>query len=274
MESKSISIKQLIDRVRRHSMLADIPEEAIIDYCVDFFKIVGLPTALEEKTALVRISKYRGALPSDFLEMTQVRAVNCNYKDFDEYTSYTKGNEVFYNNKVWIFTDSHLGAWDEDDVEETTIRGAVAYYRYSTDTFHLSSNKTYASPLTYKLQGGVIYTSNEEGFVEIAYQAIETDSCGLPVIPDNAKFLRAIQAYIKNQHFLMLFDEGRLDPRVLQKAEQEYCFAVGACESEFHMLSLDKAESVANMAKSIINREMEHQRGYATSGDKEFLRRH
>lgn len=275
MEPKTISIKQLIDRVKRKSMLSDISEEAIIEYCVDFFQIVGLPNALEEKTALIKIGKNRGSLPEDFFEMTQVRAVNCSYKEFSESTDYKTGAIVFYNYKVWKFTEDHnAGKWDESQVVEEEIRGQVAYYVYSTDTFHLSSNNIHSMPLTYKLQGSVIYTSNTTGFVEISYLAIETDECGLPVIPDNAKFIRALIDYIKVEYFTNLFDEGRLDYRILQKAEQNYCFSVGACESEFHMLSLDKAESVLNMAKSFLARENEHYSGYSTSSQREILKIH
>lgn len=275
MEPKSVSIKQLIDRIKRHPMLQVLSEEAIIDYCVDFFKIVGLPNALEDKTALIKIKNNRGLLPEDFLEMTQVRGVNCYYTEFNPEKNYNKGAEVYYNNKVWVFVEDHqAGIWNPNQVVEGTIRGEVYHYRYSTDTFHLSSNHINSVPFTYKIQGSVIYTSNPEGFVEIAYQAIEVDECGLPVIPDDAKFMRALQAYIKVEHFGVLFDEGKIDPRIMERAEREYCFAVGACESEFHMLSLDKAESVANMAKALIGRDMEHYRGYATSGNKELLRIH
>lgn len=228
METKAISIKQLVDRLRRNKKLTDLPLETIIDYTVDFFRIVGLPTTLEEKTAIIKIEKYKGLLPADFLEMNQVR------------------------------TTGHY----------------PVYYRYTTDTFHLSDNHSNAVPFTYKLQGNYIFTSDKELEIEISYQAIEVDSCGLPLIPDNAKFLRALENYIKVQHFTNLAENGELDWRVLEHAEREYYFAVGACENEFHMLTLDKAESVANLAKSLLPRDMEHQRGYATSGNKEFIRRH
>lgn len=226
MEAKPISLKQVINRVRRHPKLTDIPLETIIDYTVDFIKIVGLPTVFDDKTAVLHIDHFRAPLPTDFIEMNQVRTLGPN----------------------------------------------PVYYRYTTDSFHMSPNKADAMPFTYKLQGHFIYVNQPFTTLEISYQSIGVDECGLPLIPDNAKFIRALENYIKVQHFTVLFEDGKLDPRILNHAEQEYCWAVGACESEFHSISMDKAESILNMAKSLLIRDMEHQRGYSTAGNKEFIR--
>ena len=53
--------------------MSDISFETVVDYAVDFIRIVGTPPSFIEKTALVRIDGYRGELPCDFYEMIQVR---------------------------------------------------------------------------------------------------------------------------------------------------------------------------------------------------------
>lgn len=227
MEHRSINIKQLIDKVRRHPMMADLSMEAIVDYAVDFLQIVGLPTAFMENTAVVEIKNYRGELPNDYMEMIQVR----------------------------------------------TITNPVVYYRYTSDTFHTSGNKVHSAPYTYKVQGDYIFTSEKDTTIEIAYLAIETDECGLPVLPDNAKFIRAIEAYIKYKHFTVLFDCGKITGQILEKADQEYCWAVGACQSEFNRLTLDKAETVLNILNNIFSPTDLHSNGYANMGDKVIIRR-
>lgn len=227
MEHRSINIKQLIDKVRRHPMMADLSMEAIVDYAVDFLQIVGLPTAFMEKTAVVEIKNYRGELPNDYMEMIQVR----------------------------------------------TTTNPVVYYRYTSDTFHTSGNRVHSAPYTYKVQGDYIFTSEKDTTIEIAYLAIETDKCGLPVLPDNAKFIRAIEAYIKYKHFTVLFDCGKITGQILEKADQEYCWAVGACQSEFNRLTLDKAETVLNILNNIFSPTDLHSNGYANMGDKVIIRR-
>jgi hypothetical protein len=227
MEHRSINIKQLIDKVRRHPMMADLSMEAIVDYAVDFLQIVGLPTAFMENTAVVEIKNYRGELPGDYMDMVQVR----------------------------------------------TTTNPVVYYRYTSDTFHTSGNRVHSAPYTYKVQGDYIFTSEKDTTIEIAYLAIETDDCGLPVLPDNAKFIRAIEAYIKYKHFTVLFDCGKITGQILEKADQEYCWAVGACQSEFNRLTLDKAETVLNILNNIFSPTDLHSNGYANMGDKVIIRR-
>lgn len=226
METRGLSLKEIIGRIKRHPMLSDIPMETLIDYTIEFIRIEGLPTSFVDKVKVLHIDKYKASLPEDFIEMTQVRTLGPN----------------------------------------------PIYYRYTTDNFHLSKNKVDSVPYTYKLQGHCIFVSHPFGPIEISYQAIPVDECGLPLIPDNEKFIRALKAYIKLQHFEILFEEGKLDPRIYQNAQQEYCWAVGACESDAVSLSPDKIESIGNMAKSLLLRDNEHQRGFATQGSKELIR--
>lgn len=221
-----MSIRQFIGELKRHPMLANITEEAIISYTVDFLQIVGIPNVYENKCTTLTLKNYRAALPDDFLDMVQVR----------------------------------------------TTDKPPRYYRYSTDTFHYSENKVYAEPLTYKIQGGIIYTSEEKGDIEISYNAIDIDDCGFPMIPDDAKFTRALKAYIKFEWFKILFDMQKIPQAVLDKAEQDYCWAVGACESSSHKVSLDKAESLINLANSIFIPRGLHHRGYANSGNKTMIK--
>lgn len=148
-------------------------------------------------------------------------------------------------------------------------------FRYSTDTFHTSSNtdlNTGYSDLTYKIQGGIIYTSIEEGEIEISYQAILVDEEGYPLIPDNSSFIRALELYIKKKCFTILFDMGKITPAVLQNVQQEYAWAVGDCQTEFNRLSLDKAESFYNSWKTLILRANEHATGFKNNGAKERLK--
>ena len=62
-----------MDRLTRHPLLQDIPFETVVDYAVDFIRIVGTPPSFLDKTAIINIVDYRGELPCDFYEITQVR---------------------------------------------------------------------------------------------------------------------------------------------------------------------------------------------------------
>ena len=147
-------------------------------------------------------------------------------------------------------------------------------FRYSTDSFHMSPNKTRDNELTYKLQGSCIFTSMKEGTIEIAQRAFNTDDEGFPLLPDNASFLRALELYIKKSRFTILFDLGKINGNILNQTLQDYSWAVGDCQSEFSRLSLDKAESLFNSWNTLLIRAKEHSKGFVNNGIKEYKKVH
>lgn len=235
---KTVNIRVIADRITRHPLLRDIPFETILDYTIDFIRIVGCPKLFMERTQVLHVHKWAALLPCDYVSMIQVRTAK------------------------------------EVDGIEPRHRSHVAY-RYASDSFHMSEHKPgigrYGTDLTYKIQGSVIFTSTEDTDIEIAYHAIATDGEGYPLLPDNSSFLRALEAYVKKQHFTILFDLGKLQPAILQNAQQEYAWAVGDCETEFHRLSLDKAESLFNSWRTLLIRDNEHRSGFINNGAKEYI---
>lgn len=152
------------------------------------------------------------------------------------------------------------------------MSGGYEVFRYSTDSFHMSDNKQDSTDLTYKLQGNVIFTSMKDGIIEVAYHAIVTDEDGYPMIPDNSAFIRALELFIKKQHFTVLFDLGKISPTVYQNVKQEYAWAVGAAQSDMVKLSVDQMQSLTNSLNTLIVRASEHKRGFVNNGTQEKLK--
>lgn len=140
---------------------------------------------------------------------------------------------------------------------------------YSTDNFHMNNK---GNSMTYKIQGNIIYTSFEEGELELSYLAIEVDKDGYPLLPDNSSFTRALELYIKKQWFTILFDLGKIQPAVLQNTQQEYAWAVGDCQSEFNRLTLDQMEAFSNSWRTMLLRTNEHSSGFANNGIRQQLK--
>jgi len=240
---QTTNIRRILDRVKRHPMLRDIPFETAVEYAVDFISLMGTPALYDEKTAVVEIEDWRGQLPCDFVEMIQVRAAG-------------------HQKRGW---------WDRCEV--LLPRPA---YRYSGNSFHMSNVKPstlVTGELTYKTQGMVIFTSTKDIDVEIAYRGFAVDDEGYPLLPDNASFLRGLENYIKLQWFTILFDTGKLPLAVFQNAQQEYAWAAGDAQSEFSRLDLDKAETLFNSFKTLLPRNNEHWKAFFDNGAKEIWKR-
>lgn len=180
---------------------------------------------------------------------------------------------IFEEKTEILHIDNYRALLPCDYYSMTQVRYNNYCMRYSTDSFHMSSNKL-ASDYTYKIQGGVIFTSLKEGDIEISYRAIKTDKDGYPLLPDNSEFTRALELYIKKEYFTVLFDLGKITPQVYQNTLQQYSFAAGACQNEFIRLSIDEMESLTNSWTSLIARANEYSRGFETNGLKERLKKH
>lgn len=186
--------------------------------------------------------------------------------------------DMFQNKVEKIDINKHRGALPCDFYQMIQVRNHANHgdyegvYRYTTDTFHLSPDNERLTDLTYKIQGGIIFTSTKCDPIEISYLAIPTDGEGYPMIPDNSSYIRALKAFIKKEWFTMLFDLGKIQPMVLQNAQQEYAWAAGDCQTEFNRLTLDKAESFYNNWSQLIIRANDHRNHFEGSGRKELLK--
>lgn len=127
---------------------------------------------------------------------------------------------------------------------------------------------------SFKTQGRVIFTSIKEEKIDISYKAIMLDDEGLPLIPDNSIFLKALELYIKKEWFTILFDMGKISPAVLNNTQQSYAFVAGQCNNEFLIPSVSEMEAITNSWNQLIPRTNEFRNGFKNLGDKEYLRVH
>jgi hypothetical protein len=232
MNERYTSIKRVLDRIMQHPLLQDISLETAVSYTIDFMRILGSPTVFEEKTKELEVSNYRTLLPNDYYQMIQARVL------------------------------SHDG---------TTYCHNKLIMKAATGSFFMSDIKGKSLMTSYKVQGGIIYTSIKDAIIEIAYQAIPTDDDGYPLIPDNSSFTRALELYIKKEWFTILFDTNRISQAVLQNTQQAYSFAVGDCQSEGIRMNLDQMEAFSNSYRTLLVRANEHKYGFENSGMKEEI---
>lgn len=254
-----IDINVLIDRVKRHPMLQDVPMESIIDYAIDFIRIVGTPPAFFDKTAVIEIEDYRGQLPCDFYEMRQVRTMGGAYFRYSSDTFHMSPNKP----KTGAVVDGRVVVYADDYDKDKHVE--------FKDTRHITESVVNCS-LTYKLQGACIFTSIPSGEIEIAYLALPMNEEGYPMIPDNSAYIRAMESYIKLQWFSILFDQGKLDPRIYQNAQQQYAWNVGQAQTNLIIPTIDQMEMISNMwCKNLPDTTRDHHTGYINEGTQERM---
>lgn len=59
----------------RHPLMQDVSLEAVIDYAVDFMRLMGNPTIFTDKIEELEVKNYRALLPCDYYDVIQVRPI-------------------------------------------------------------------------------------------------------------------------------------------------------------------------------------------------------
>ncbi len=180
---------------------------------------------------------------------------------------------IFIEKTAKINIEEYRGLLPCDCYEIIQVRGKGGVFRYSTDSFHMSEDKSRDNDFTYKLQGTCIFTSIKEGEIEIAYRAFAVDEDGFPLIPDNGTFENALELYIKKRYYTILFELNKINNQVLQHTEQEYAWAVGQAQSDLVRPSIDQLQAFTNSWNTLIQKTNEHSYGFKDTGTKELIKR-
>lgn len=126
--------------------------------------------------------------------------------------------------------------------------------------------------LTFKTQGRVLYTSMKEGKVIISYLAMPIDDNGYPKLIDDPIYLKALELYIKQEVFGILFDQGKINQSILQHTEQEYSWAAGRLQNALTLPSMSEMETIKNMWNTMIPSKNDFAQGFRNMGNYEHRR--
>jgi len=184
------------------------------------------------------------------------------------------GSSLAYENKV---TDGVMS--NQDPITITNHRGELpcdlfeinsckeGTYSYAmiedTSTFQQQMNDSTTSddrshPITYSVRGGYIFTKFQTGTVVLDYIAFPTDTDGLPLIPDNVRYIRAVVSYVAERIGLKLWMEDKIAEKKYRHLEQDWFFNVGSAGVASKMPRMDKHESIKNMMVRMIHNSHHH----------------
>lgn len=211
LNGKYLSLDFVVERLYRDSLLiqkADVSEYDFAEYVGEALLLIGAQPQYQDNFALVTIKDYRGVLPCSPVEIQAVRNA-----------------------------DTGIGA------------------RTSTDTFANSPSNSNITPGgyiafssdEYVIKGNIIHVPTlQEGTIEVKYQSLLTDDRGFPMIPDEERYAKAIESYIKYKVFRKLWEIGDLRDAVYRDAEQDWLFYVNSAQTKAIMPNEDQMESLKN----------------------------
>ena len=150
--------------------------------------------------------------------------------------------------------------------------------RESSNIYHLDSfefeNENQNTEFTYKIQNGVIFTSRQNGCIEISYKAIHCDENGYPLIPDNQKVELALEYYILSRYLEPLWMMGKVTDKVFEYIQQKRYFYIPSAQQGLQMPSIDKMETIMNGINRLIISNNSHSNNFKNYGVKEQIKQY
>lgn len=128
----------------------------------------------------------------------------------------------------------------------------------------------------YRISGDIIYTNFEHGKLIVSYDAIKVDDEGLPMIPDDPAFIKALELYIKKEWFTILSDIGEMSIRDgrLTNAQMDYASAVAMCRAKFNTPSPAEMELIGSIMNRMLPTRKHIHNGLSNIHNGEIIKTH
>ena len=210
LTGKHVDVSHIIERIYRdYGFDLEIKYDEVVEWIWDVIALIGAPQSFTDK-----VTDGSTGMPQPI--------VVANYR----------GNLPVDLHKV------HL-ARDYDTKMPMILKGST-YLRDSEQIYIKESQYTYT------LNDNYIFTSFEEGNVELHYEAFPTNNLGMPLVPDDIKFVMATQSYIAERIGFKLWLQDHLSQRKYEKLEQERLYYIGAAQTRAATPSIDEMEGIKN----------------------------
>lgn len=225
------SLKYIVEKVFRDTgSIEGVDIYDCIEWSAECMELIGAPSSFEDKIACIEIENARGLLPCDVHLITQLRV-----NDGNNYIA----------------------------------------MRYATDNFHRlvrcdgTANVSSTDAYTYTLSDDAIFTNFQTGSIQMAYKGFKTDENGWPMIPDDIKFVKAVEWYIREKIDYKMWRSGKLPQAVYEKTMQEQVWYLAAAQNRGKMPSIDQMENIKNNMLRLVKKINQHEDFFGSLGNQE-----
>ena len=261
LNGKYVSLKTVIEKVYASNGYTN---ELNIHDCVEWvgsaMDLIGAPLAYFDKVGCINIEDFKGVLPCDLHLVIQTR-------DKDSKSAMLYASDTFHTgyhcanspDLTVNCTNNNCEGNETDEVPSTDDDDNTNCNPFFNSNPNLTTNTPFAagnsslgtgvsdsSELTYTLNNNYIFTSFKSGTVEIAYKAFPTSEDGMPLIPDDTKYIRAVESYLTMKIDYKLWRQNKLEEKVYRDSEAKWYFDAGAAKNSANMPSYDEMESIKN----------------------------
>ena len=258
LNGKYVKIDRIIEGVfRDYGWTHEVEWINIAEWLGEFMDLVASPSQYISRNTdgneeignpcPIIIKDYRGKLPNDMLYIVQARDSKSKAPMRHTTDNFHKGAEKAEAN----IPDSTSSL----PIDSPLIEPQSA----------LKDNC--ATTLTYSVNDCYIFTNFKEGNVDLSYMAFPVDLDGMPMIPDDIKYIQGAKAYVAEKIGQKLWIQGKMTADKFQYLQTQRDWYMGAATTAAAMPSVDQMESWKNAFVRLIPNLHQHATGFKYMGD-------
>jgi hypothetical protein len=239
------SLGTILWALLKNPLASELTYEEAAEYALECIKLLGAPVLYLNKIVKLDLVSHKAELPCDILYIEGIRY-------YDGNTSYP----ITMREATNIY---HINPEEFTNEQDTD--------------FDLRGNHR-RNEFTYTIQKGIIFSSIDEGCVEVAYKGIATDEEGYPLIPDHQKVQLALEYYILSRYLEPLWLMGKITDKAFEYIQQKRYFYMPSANTALTMPGIDKMETLMNTLNRLIINTTAHQNNFKKMGEKERIRKY
>lgn len=221
---KSISLKEILWRVKLHPLMSDLTYDDAALYAIEAIRLIGAPVSFSRNIKELSVVNHKARLPESLIEI--------------------RGIKDFYSNVAYSYaSDIYMGDNCNEDFNCECIKDSNFSYTY---------------------EQGILKTSIKNTKVLLSYKSLPVDEEGYPLINDNQANQNAIRYHILYSHLEPLYDIGKVTDKAFNRISQNRDWYIGAASSSMQLNNLDHLETTMNAINRLLINTTAHSQGFST----------
>ena len=246
---KYTSIKSIVSRVYGDTGYQfEIPHEDLILWTVEAMELIGYPLTYVPKIIGYKqdedynFTSYRVPLPCDFHKLQAIVV--------DGYPAYYRASTMHH------LLDGKCCGFDgvDSSIEDLFFNNFDPAAPYSPQASPIGGNVSSTNVITFDINDSYITFSVQKGKACMAYWAFPLDEEGFPLIPDDAKYKRAVQDYLIYKVDYRLWRQDLITDKVFKQSEANWLWSIASVGGHLKMPSLEQMELLKNSLTRLIPR--------------------
>lgn len=228
MITNFVSINTVIAKLYRDlGINYDISESDVYEWCAEALGMIGAYSQYEEISECLTLTNGKAKLPCGFYKL-----VDINYK----------GRPVY-----WA-TNTNANNYQCHDCRiPTCINSGCEFTFYLNDSYLISNIED---------------KNNIEASICIVYLGVRTDEDGIPMIPDDVYYMKALVSYVTSMLDYQDWRKGKVPDKVFQKSEQDWLFYVNSARGSANMPNVQQLENLKNIFRRLLPITNDYKRGF------------